>query len=70
MLVVGGHTSANTARLAELCAAITLTHLVETAAEIQIAWLRGRAGWVSPRSIYRRGNYRRGGGRLEALAGA
>ena len=42
MLVVGGHASANTNRLAELCATVTKTHLVETAEEIQAAWLKDR----------------------------
>jgi len=42
MLVVGGHHSANTNRLAELCATVTKTHLVETAEEIPPAWLEGR----------------------------
>jgi len=42
MLVVGGHQSANTNRLAELCSQITKTHLVETAAEIQTSWLEGK----------------------------
>jgi 4-hydroxy-3-methylbut-2-enyl diphosphate reductase len=42
MLVVGGRASANTHRLAELCAQITETHLIETAAEIHPAWLRGK----------------------------
>jgi len=42
MLVVGGHHSANTNRLAELCSQITKTHLVETAAEIQTSWLEGK----------------------------
>jgi 4-hydroxy-3-methylbut-2-enyl diphosphate reductase len=42
MLVVGGHHSANTNRLAELCAAVTETHLVETAEEIKPSWLKGK----------------------------
>jgi len=42
MLVVGGHHSANTNRLAELCAAVTETHLIETAQEIQPSWLEGK----------------------------
>jgi len=42
MLVVGGHHSANTNRLAELCSQVTETHLVETAAEIQTSWLDGK----------------------------
>ncbi len=42
MLVIGGHTSANTHHLVELCSMATKTYLVETAEEIQLAWLRGR----------------------------
>ncbi|MFQ5996716.1 MAG: 4-hydroxy-3-methylbut-2-enyl diphosphate reductase [Dehalococcoidales bacterium] len=42
MLVVGGHHSANTNRLAELCATVTETHLLETAEEIQSFWLAGK----------------------------
>jgi 4-hydroxy-3-methylbut-2-en-1-yl diphosphate reductase len=42
MLVVGGRSSANTNRLAELCAQVTETHLIETAAEIKPAWLKGK----------------------------
>jgi 4-hydroxy-3-methylbut-2-enyl diphosphate reductase len=42
MLVVGGHNSANTNRLAELCAQLTETHLIETAAEIDSSWLEGK----------------------------
>jgi 4-hydroxy-3-methylbut-2-enyl diphosphate reductase len=41
MFVVGDHTSANTHRLAELCGGLTKTHLIETAAEIKPAWLKG-----------------------------
>jgi len=42
MLVVGGHSSANTNRLAELCSVATETCLVETADEIQSFWLQGK----------------------------
>jgi 4-hydroxy-3-methylbut-2-en-1-yl diphosphate reductase len=42
MLVVGGRSSANTNRIAELCARVTETHLIETAADIKPAWLRGK----------------------------
>jgi len=41
MLVIGGHTSANTHHLVELCSMATKTYLVETAEEIQLAWLQG-----------------------------
>ncbi|MFC1988667.1 4-hydroxy-3-methylbut-2-enyl diphosphate reductase [Chloroflexota bacterium] len=41
MFVIGGHTSANTGHLAELCSTVTETHLIETAEEIQSAWLQG-----------------------------
>jgi len=42
MLVIGGHNSANTNRLAELCSTVTRTHLVEAAEEIELAWLQDR----------------------------
>ena len=42
MLVVGGHLSANTNRLAEMCALATETHLIETADDIQPDWLKGK----------------------------
>lgn len=42
MVVVGGRSSANTNRLAELCDEVTETHLIETADEIQPAWLKGK----------------------------
>ena len=42
MLVVGGHHSANTNRLAELCSMAVETYLVETAEEIQSSWLQGK----------------------------
>ncbi len=42
MLVVGGRSSANTNRLAELCSQVAETHLIETAAEINPAWLKGK----------------------------
>jgi len=42
MLVIGGHNSANTNHLAELCATATKTYLVETAEEIQPSWLQGQ----------------------------
>jgi len=42
MLVVGGHFSANTNRLAELCSMATETYLVETEEEIQSHWLQGK----------------------------
>ena len=38
MLVIGGKNSANTTRLAELCAEKTVTHHLETASELQDAW--------------------------------
>lgn len=43
MLVIGGHNSANTNRLAELCSTATKTYLVETAEEIQLSWLQGQS---------------------------
>ncbi|MHB8103982.1 MAG: 4-hydroxy-3-methylbut-2-enyl diphosphate reductase [Dehalococcoidales bacterium] len=42
MLVVGGRSSANTNRLAELCAQVTETHLIETATEINPEWLKDK----------------------------
>jgi 4-hydroxy-3-methylbut-2-enyl diphosphate reductase len=42
MIVVGGHNSANTQRLAEVCSPIVETHLIETAAEIERKWLSGK----------------------------
>ncbi len=42
MLVVGGRSSANTKVLARLCADVTETHHIETAAEIKPAWLKGK----------------------------
>ena len=38
MLVIGGKNSANTTRLAQLCAEKTMTHHLETASELQDAW--------------------------------
>ncbi len=42
MLVIGGKGSANTNRLAELCSAVTETHLVETAKDIKPEWFKGK----------------------------
>jgi 4-hydroxy-3-methylbut-2-enyl diphosphate reductase len=42
MLVIGGHSSANTNRLAELCSAATETHLIETVEEINPSWFQGK----------------------------
>ena len=42
MLVIGGHTSANTHHLVELCSVATKTYLVETPEEIQPSWLQGQ----------------------------
>jgi 4-hydroxy-3-methylbut-2-enyl diphosphate reductase len=42
MLVIGGHNSANTKHLAQLCSTATKTYLVETAEEIQPSWLQGQ----------------------------
>jgi 4-hydroxy-3-methylbut-2-enyl diphosphate reductase len=42
MLVVGGRSSANTNRIAELCSQVTETRLIETAADIKSAWLKGK----------------------------
>ena len=43
MLVVGGRSSANTNRLAELCSQVTETYLIETAEEIEPAWIQGKS---------------------------
>jgi len=42
MIVVGGHNSANTQLLAEVCSSLVETHLIETAAEIEKGWLSGK----------------------------
>jgi 4-hydroxy-3-methylbut-2-enyl diphosphate reductase len=42
MLVVGGRSSANTNRIAELCSQVTETHLIETADDIKPAWLKSK----------------------------
>ena len=42
MLVIGGHTSANTNHLVGLCSTATKTYLVETAKGIQSSWLQGQ----------------------------
>ncbi|MFA6347482.1 MAG: 4-hydroxy-3-methylbut-2-enyl diphosphate reductase [Dehalococcoidales bacterium] len=42
VLVVGGHTSANSRHLVELCSTVTPTYLVETADEIDSEWLNGK----------------------------
>lgn len=42
MLVIGGHNSANTSRLAQLCSQITKTYLIEMAEELQPAWFQGQ----------------------------
>lgn len=42
MVVVGGHNSGNTTRLAEICAGVNeRTHHVETADELEAAWFSG-----------------------------
>jgi 4-hydroxy-3-methylbut-2-enyl diphosphate reductase len=42
LLVVGGHTSANSRHLVELCSMVTPAYLVETADEIRPQWLDGK----------------------------
>jgi 4-hydroxy-3-methylbut-2-enyl diphosphate reductase len=42
MIVVGGHNSANTKHLAEICLPHVETYLIETAVEIQNEWLKGK----------------------------
>jgi len=41
MLVIGGHNSANTRHLYELCEKVTKTYHVETDTEINRSWLAG-----------------------------
>jgi (E)-4-hydroxy-3-methyl-but-2-enyl pyrophosphate reductase len=44
MIVVGGHNSANTTRLAKLCQRIgTPTHHIETARELRTSWFKGKS---------------------------
>jgi 4-hydroxy-3-methylbut-2-enyl diphosphate reductase len=43
MFVIGSHDSANTNHLADLCGTVTETHLVETAKDVQLSWLRGHS---------------------------
>ncbi|MFC2001420.1 4-hydroxy-3-methylbut-2-enyl diphosphate reductase [Chloroflexota bacterium] len=42
MLVIGGRSSANTNRLAEVCSTATKTYLIETAEDIQSSWIQGQ----------------------------
>jgi 4-hydroxy-3-methylbut-2-en-1-yl diphosphate reductase len=42
VIVIGGHNSANTKHLAELCSPIAATHLIESAAEIKKGWIKGK----------------------------
>jgi len=42
MIVIGGHDSANTKRLAEACSPIVETHQVEGASEVNRSWLAGK----------------------------
>jgi 4-hydroxy-3-methylbut-2-enyl diphosphate reductase len=42
MLVIGGHNSANTTHLAQICSEVTKTYLIETTSEIQPSWLKGK----------------------------
>ncbi|MFB0556285.1 MAG: 4-hydroxy-3-methylbut-2-enyl diphosphate reductase [Dehalococcoidia bacterium] len=42
MIVIGGHDSANTKRLAEACSPLVETHLVEGASEVNRSWLAGK----------------------------
>ncbi|AQU03570.1 MAG: 4-hydroxy-3-methylbut-2-enyl diphosphate reductase [Dehalococcoides mccartyi] len=41
MLVIGGHNSANTRHLLDLCKTVSNTYLIETASELQTGWLKG-----------------------------
>ncbi len=40
MVVVGGRNSANTEKLASICAELTMTHLIETAKELEADWFK------------------------------
>ena len=42
MIVVGGHNSANTRRLAEVCRHIVETYHIENSSEIDAGWLKGK----------------------------
>lgn len=42
MIVIGGANSANTRHLVEICSLLTEAHSVETADEVDIAWLAGK----------------------------
>jgi len=42
MLVIGGHSSANTNRLVELCSTVTEAYVVDTAEEIRPSWFQGK----------------------------
>lgn len=43
MIVIGGHNSANTRRLAEICSSILETHHVERAGEVDELWFAGKS---------------------------
>jgi len=43
MIVVGGHNSANTRRLAEVCRHIVETYHIENSSEIDAGWLKGKS---------------------------
>lgn len=42
VIVVGGHNSANSKHLVELCSRVTKTYLIETTDEIQTSWLQDK----------------------------
>ncbi len=42
VIIIGGHKSANTKHLVELCSTVTDTFQVESAAEIEPSWLKGK----------------------------
>jgi 4-hydroxy-3-methylbut-2-en-1-yl diphosphate reductase len=42
MLVVGGHSSANTKRLLELCSMAAETHMIDSVEKINLSWFKGK----------------------------
>ena len=53
MIVVGGHNSANTRRLAEVCRHSVETYHIENASEIDVEWLKGKRSVASQPGLRR-----------------